>query len=212
MVLDLSGWPALELGERLDVEHRRSTWLGSLAGETVAVRRLRRSLQSLEWELDLIAFLNASGVRVSEPIRTTDGALHRDGVAVFCWLEGREPGNETEWHAVAAELERVHELTANYPQRPECCTVTELRDQRKSLDADIDALPPEVQDQVLEIFDKLSFVERAVVHGNPVSRNIGITGDGRVGFFNWDASHVDLVWHDMPNLVVGLEHSKQLVA
>lgn len=202
MSLDLTAWPGLELGERLDVGYQNSVWMGSLTGEAVSIRRLRRSLESFEWELDLIAFLHASGVRVSEPIRTVAGELHSDGIAVFRWLEGREPETEAEWRAVAAELKLVHELTIGYPQRPECCVVTELREKRKSLDADIDELPRGVADLVLDIFDKLEHVERAVVHGKPISRNIGISKDGRVGIFNWDVSHVDLIWHDMPGLGV----------
>lgn len=202
MGINLSAWPGLLLGERLDSGHRNSCWLGDLAGERVVVRRIRRPLTSLEWELDLIAHLGESGILVPTAVRTDEGALHAGGIAVQRWLDGREPTTRSDWQAVADELKLVHEASTNFPQRPEACTVLELRAQRRSLDADIDLLPIGAQERILAVFDQFKDVNLSVVHGDPNASNIRIQDDGRVGFLDWDESRVDVVWHDLSNLGV----------
>jgi Ser/Thr protein kinase RdoA (MazF antagonist) len=123
-------------------------------------------------------------------------------VVVQTWLDGRQPSSEADWGRVARELQRLHSATADHRQRPGCATVRELRAKRRSVDADLDAIPPEITDRILAVFDRLGNVPLAVVHGDPGSENIRIGADGTVSLVDWDESRVDLTWHDLSNLGV----------
>jgi Ser/Thr protein kinase RdoA (MazF antagonist) len=201
-VLDVSPWAGLRLIEPATGGNRtRNVWLGELDGAPVAVRRSRRPDPSLAWELDLMARLDRAGFRVPTVIPSGDGRPSVGGVVVQRWLDGREPSIDDDWRAVAAELQKLHRVTIGWAQRPGCCIVTELRATRRSVDADLDRVPPEVADLALAVFDRVpSRVPAAVIHGDPGPANVRIADDGQVGLLDWDESRVDVVWHDLSNL------------
>ncbi len=170
----------------------------------VSIRISRRSGPSLAWELGLLDRLDRAGFRVPQVIAADDGRLEVDGVVVQAWLGGREPRDDEDWHRVAEELGRLHRLTTDHGQRPGCCPVTELAVRRRSVDADLDRVPPDVERTVVEVFAAVADVAVAVVHGDPGPGNIRIDDDGRVGLLDWDESRVDVVWHDLSNLGVAV--------
>lgn len=199
---DVSAWPGLELVEPVGEGYRNTVWRGQLGDDVVAVRRSRRSAASLAWELDLNAYVAERGMRVPRVMSTSTGERHCEGVVVQTWLEGRAPVTELDWSLVAEALAELHGLTTTYPQRPGCCTVLDLHGERTSVDADLDALPVDIADRLIEVFRGVVDVPTAVVHGDPMDSNIRIDAGGQVGFLDWDESRVDVVWHDFSNLGV----------
>ena len=199
-MLDVGPWPGLELVEPVVGGHRNVVWRGRLHGDWVAVRSTRRSPASLEWELTLLDHLATHGVGVSAVIPTDSGASSADGVVVQRWIDGRIPQSEADWRAVSAELRRVHSRGGDYPQRPDCCSVRELRFRARSVDANLADVPVGVADELLSVFDEFEDVPTAVIHGDPCAANIRITADEQVVLLDWDESRVDLVWHDLSNL------------
>lgn len=202
MTPDPSPWSGLDVGGPLSEGSRTQVWAGSLADQRVAVRRSRRPAASLAWELDLMGDLDAEGFLVPTVIAAEDGRREVDGIVVQRWLEGRPPTTPADWVAVAGELRRLHEVMAGRSQRPDCASVVELRSARRSVDADLDAMPGDVVDRVLAVFESMLDVPRSVIHGDPGAANIRIDESGRVGFLDWDESRVDLTWHDLSNLDV----------
>ncbi len=195
-------WNGLRLLEAIQSGHRNEIWRGTLRGASVSVRHSRRPIASLDWELDLMEHLDQEGFVVPGVIPANDGTRHVHGIVVQRWLQGRPPSSGADWHDVATELTRLHDLTSGYPQRPESCVVTELRTQRRSVDADLDTMSPADRELVLTIFDAMGDIPATVIHGDPGASNIRLTSDGRVGLLDWDESRVDLVWLDISQLGV----------
>ncbi len=110
---------------------------------------------------------------VPSVVPTDDNRLHDAGVVVQRWIEGRPPNSGTDWTAVAAELQRLHALTGEHPQRPGCCVVTALHKQRVSVDVDLDALPVDERVLVEAVFAEFTDAPTAVVHGDPARRTFG---------------------------------------
>ena len=199
-MIDVGAWGGLELIDSATGGNRNQVWRGRLKGVAVAVRQSRRSPESLAWELDLLEELAGLGFSVPVTLRCDDGSRSADGVVVQTWLDGRKPSSHHDWRRIADELERLHDATAGYRQRPGCATVRELREHRRSVDADLDAVPVHVVERVLRVFDDFGDVPTAVVHGDPGPSNVKILENGSVGLLDWDEARVDLVWHDLSNL------------
>lgn len=199
-MIDAEAWSGLELLEPLSGGNRSVVWRGRMLGEAVAVRRSRRSDASLAWELDLLADLHRLGFRVPVAVASEDGRHSVDGVVVQTWLTGRAPTTADDWTLVAGELQRLHGATMHRPQRPDCCTVRDIASLRRSVDADMDALPAEVAGRIEAVFAEFGDAPTAVVHGDPSPDNIRIDEHGVVGLIDWDESRVDLTWHDLSNL------------
>lgn len=201
VVLATGAWNGLELVEHIAEGNRNEVWRGRLGDSDVSVRQSRRDPASLRWELDLLGFVADAGLLVPAVVPTDAGASHADGVVVQRWLHGRPPSSDDDWQAVADELRRLHRVTSGtVDQRPGCCVVTELRTNIRSVDADLDALPPAEREFVISILAEFADIPTAVVHGDPMTSNIRLDDAGRVGLLDWDESRVDLVWHDLSNL------------
>ncbi len=202
MTIDVGPWPGLELGGRRGGGARSDVHAGVRADVAVVVRRSRRSAASLAWELDLMETLTDAGFVVPRTVPAADGRREVDGVVVQTWVPGRAPESADDWRRVADELIRLHRATVGHTQRPDCAAVPELRDARRSVDADLDTAPAEVAAKVLTVFEAMGDVDTAIVHGDPGAGNVRLLDDGRVGFLDWDECRVDLVWHDLSNLGV----------
>lgn len=200
--IDPRPWPGLEVGARITDGARSEVWRAELDGELVAVRRSRRSAASLAWELDLLVELDARAFIVPTPLPAVDGRLAVDGVTVQRWVDGRPPATAADWRGVATTLERLHLVTVGYPQRPGCVPVWQLRDARRTVDADLDAVPDDVEAALVAAFDEVRGAATSVVHGDPGPGNLRVRDDGSVGIIDWDESRVDVSMHDLSNLGV----------
>lgn len=203
-MIDTRPWVGLRLIERADGGNRAEVWRGALDSLPVAVRRSLRPPSSLAWELDLMADLERHGFLVPQVVPADNGLRAVDGVVVQRWLGGRPPRSDDDRLLVAAELRRLHQTLVGYRQRPGCCTIGQLRVERRSVDVDLDALPGRVADQILAVFDEIAALgpTLSVVHGDPGSPNVRIGHDGSVALLDWDESRVDATWHDLSNLGV----------
>ncbi len=202
MAIDPTPWRSLELHERVVEGNRNEVWRATFDGDDVAVRRSRRSAASLEWELDLIAHLDQQDFIVPTVIESADGRRHVDGVVVQRWLSGDPPSSTPDWVSVSETLQRLHQSTKDYPQRPGACAVAELERSGSSLDADMSALPDDVAADVLGVFAEVAGMPLSVIHGDPMAGNIRIGDDGGVGLLDFDESRVDVAAHDLSNLGV----------
>jgi Ser/Thr protein kinase RdoA (MazF antagonist) len=201
-MLPTRGWDGLQLVERLTGGHRNEVWAGMLGDTPVAVRRSRRSPASLQWELELLVELARRGFHVAEPIATSDGSMTHDGIVVQRWVSGRQPSSDADWTLVAAELVRLHDDCRDIEQRPDCCFVTELFTHRRSVDADLDAVPTDTATLLGDVFAEFVDVPISLIHGDPDESNIRIDDHERVWLLDWDESRIDVVWHDFSNLGV----------
>lgn len=76
----------------------------------------------------------------------------------------------------------------------------DLAEHRRSVDADLDAVPADVRDRLVRVFAAFADVPVAVVHGDPGPDNLRIGPDGSVRLLDWDESRLDVIWHDLSNL------------
>jgi Ser/Thr protein kinase RdoA (MazF antagonist) len=201
-VLNVGAWSGLHLVRPAVGGHRNEVWFGLQNGEPVSVRRSRRSVASLNWELELLHTLTDRGFCVPTAVASDSGALSHEGIVVQEWIDGHEPATDAEWKSVADELVRLHESCSDVEQRPGCVTVTELTLTSRSVDADMAALPIDAAACILQIFEHCRDIPVSLIHGDPGPSNVRITDDGRVAFLDWDESRHDLVWHDLSNLGV----------
>ena len=214
MGIDVSAWSGVRLDAPLKGGHRNEVWSGRSPAGRVAIRRSRRTCESLAWELELLFDLAEAGFLVATPALTDTGLACADGVVVQRWIDGREPDSIEDWTLVASELCRLHRTLVGHHQRPGCRSVVELDRTACSLDADLSLVPDDVVDDILDAFFALADEEVAIIHGDPGPSNLRITSDRRVGFLDWDESRVDLVALDLPNLGVQVlgdsEHANAL--
>ncbi|MCA1655516.1 MAG: phosphotransferase [Pseudonocardiaceae bacterium] len=196
--MDLAPWGSPALVARLGGGHRNEVY--RIAGDLVA-RRSRRSVQSLDWELDLLDHLSRNDFVVPTVVPAHDGRCHADGIVVQRWLDGREPAGD-DWALVAAELRRLHALLADWPRRPDLPAIRDLLTADRGGDVDLTAMPAAA---VAACRAAWRAVWRAgpgpltVIHGDPGAANLRMAG-GRVGFLDWDESRVDHWWLDLADL------------
>ncbi len=188
--MDLTPWGSPRVLERLG-GHRNEVF--RLEGDLVA-RRSKRSIPSLEWELDLLDHLAAHGFVVPEVVRA-DGRAHVAGVVVQRWLPGDEP---TDWAPLVAELRRLHDLMADWPARPDFPGTRELLTTDRGGDVDLTAMPPEAVEACRSAWRALEGPS-TVIHGDPCAANIRVDGD-RIGFLDWDEARVDHPWLDLADI------------
>jgi Ser/Thr protein kinase RdoA (MazF antagonist) len=184
---------------RLGGGHRTEVVELRRRGERLVARRTRRSAASLDWELDLMDHLSANGFTVPTTVPADDGRRHVAGVVVQGWLSGGPPGSY-DWPAVTKELCRLHEVTAEWPQRPDFLGTRELLHADVGGDVDLTAMPADAVAACRAAWRALSD-ERAVVHGDPNADNVRVDGD-RIGFVDWDESRVDHPDLDLADLAV----------
>ena len=116
-------------------------------------------------------------------------------------IAGRPPTSDDDWRAVAAELCRLHELTAEWPQRPGFLTARQLLTDRRGGDVDLDRMPDDAVGLVRDAWSAMSDGPCAVVHGGVGSSSVRLV-DGRVALLEWDDARVDHPWFDLAELPV----------
>lgn len=197
----LAAWGSPEVVGRLGGGHRNEVLELRRGGERLVARVTRRAPESLDWELDLLEFLAANGVAVPETVPAEDGRRHVAGVVVARWLPGREP-TSYDWPAVAVVLERLHALTAGWPQRPGFASTRDLLTVDRGGDVDLTAMPPDAVGRCRAAWAGLTGPS-TVVHGDPCAGNIRVTDDG-ITLLDWDEARVDHPDLDLADLPVPL--------
>jgi Ser/Thr protein kinase RdoA (MazF antagonist) len=207
------GWEALKHWgddvarlERLTGGVANDVWSVRVKGQLAVARLGSRTDADLDWETELLKYLDREGMTVPVPIPTLDGRLFAEGVVVMRYVEGVSPETEADWKRVAETLRQLHRLTQGWPQRPNWRSSTDLLHADTGTKINLLAMPPEGVVRCRAAWTRLLGRETSVVHGDPNPRNIRITAD-RVALIDWDESHVDVPDLDlvMPNNAAGLE-------
>lgn len=184
-------------------------------GGRLAVGRLgARSDADLAWEMELLRYLDGAGLTVPTPIATADGRWFVDGLVVMTFVEGEPPESDDDWRRVAAELRRLHELTAGWPQRPGWSSSTDLLTARVGTKVDLTEMPAEAVERCRAAWARVAGRPTCVVHGDPNNvGNILVTPD-RVSLIDWDEAHVDVAALDLvlPGNAAGLDRQEFDVA
>src|SRR5262249_11357912 len=116
-------------------------YLADFKDRPVVVRKGQRPADYLQWECELLTHLRQSGLTVPELIATKDGELHHQGIVVMEFIDGDTPSTPAHWHDVTASLLRLHELTAEWPQRPGCISVHSIATPVSAANVDLTAMP-----------------------------------------------------------------------
>lgn len=177
-------------GNRNDVREAR------INGTRYAARLSPRPALATAWELELLTFLHHNGLRVPLPLATPNGQLQHHGLTIFSWLDGDPPATDDDWRQVTRYLERLHRLTASWPQRPGFLGTRDFLTETAGGDVDLSLMPPEAVALCREAWRPLATAPHAVIHGDPGPGNIRITRDG-VGLLDWDESRVDATLLDL---------------
>ena len=207
MTAGLSPWSQVAVVGRLGGGHRNEVLELRRGGERLVARVTRRGPESLDWELDLLEFLSANDFIVPGVVETDDGRRHVDGVVVQRWLPGAPP-TAYDWPAVAALLERLHALTADWRQRPGFASTRDLLTADRGGDVDLTAMPADAVTAVRAAWAALDGPltgpltgQLTVVHGDPCEANIRVTERG-IGLLDWDEARVDHPDLDLADLPV----------
>lgn len=195
------------LGPPLGAGNRNDVRLVRLHGRRYAGRLGRRSAEAMDWELDLLEHLARHGMVVPLPQRSVDGQRRTGGLVVFSWLDGYQPVTAGDWRAVAAQLTRLHQLTAGWPQRPGFRSTQDLLHEQVGGDVRLDLMPRDAVRRCRTAWRALRGLPLAVVHGDPGTSNIRLGREG-VGFIDWDEARVDVTVLDfagLPAVVVPID-------
>jgi Ser/Thr protein kinase RdoA (MazF antagonist) len=183
-------WPGVRPGELLGGGNRNVVVSATLNGGRVVARRARRENDALAWEIDLLSFLSKEGFLVPRPIPASDGRLFHDGVCVLTWLDGDPPVSDADWRRVAGSLQRLHDVTVGWSQRPRFAGTNELLAETKGGDIDLTAMPEDGIARCRAAWRAIRDEPRSIVHGDPGAQNLRLTGAG-VGILDWDEARVD---------------------
>ena len=197
----LAAWGPVTVTGSLGGGNRNTVLELRRGAQWLVARRSRRPPASLDWEVGLLDHLARHGLRVPEVIRALDGRRHVDGLMVLSWLDGTPPG-PGDWPAIAAELGRLHSVTAGWPQRPGFASTRELITANRGGDADLSTMPPDAVAACRAAWQRLAGTPQAVVHGDPGPANIRMTSAG-AGLLDWDEARVDYTDLDLADLPDG---------
>jgi Ser/Thr protein kinase RdoA (MazF antagonist) len=189
-------------------------WRVNIEGKLAVARLGNRSDQDLDWETKLVQYLDTQGLSVPAPLPTTDGRLFVDGLVVMKYLEGEMPKSKNDWQLVATTLNRIHNLTKNWPQRPGWRSSLDLLHTDTGTKIDLTAMPPEGVARCRAAWRKLVGHQTCVIHGDSNPGNILIKNN-RVALIDWDESHIDVPDIDLgklPDNAGNLEESDYFIA
>lgn len=186
-LIGLASWGEAEILRPLSGARNRLYEI-TLNGRPSVARRSDRSAASLDWELVLLRRLADAGLAVPAPLPLPGGALSQDGVVVMPKIPGAPPDGPDDRRRVAEFLQRLHDLTRDWPQRPDSAAAVDQP--RAAGDVDLDQLPAAARAASLDAWRPLAAQPRSVVHGDPHAGNILIDGD-TVALLDWDEARVD---------------------
>ena len=173
----------------------RATIRAERGRERLVVRHSGRSAPALDWELDLLEFLDAHGIGVPRPVSSDDGRRHVDGVLIYRFIDGRPPRDRADWQRAVTVLTAVHEMTEGWPQRPGFASSRQLLSEDRGGDVRLDAMPDKAVDAIRAAWRPVISGAECVNHGDVGGGNILVTEAG-IALLDWDESRVDVPWFD----------------
>ncbi len=191
----VTAWAGVELRGPLTGGARNQVVRAERGNERLVVRHSGRSGPALDWELDLLEFLDAHGIGVPRTVSSDDGRRHVDGVVIYRFIDGRPPRDRAEWQGAVAALAAVHEMTEGWPQRPGFASSRQLLTADRGGDVRLDAMPTEAVDAIRAAWRPVVTGTECVNHGDVGGGNIVVTETG-IALLDWDESRVDVPWFD----------------
>jgi len=191
------------LGDRLGGGVRNDVRLATVGGVRYAGRLSRRPDAALDWELDLLDRLLAAGFRVPRPLPAADGRRSVDGLVLLEWIDGDPPATADDWRGVADVLGRLHEVFADWPQRPGFRSTRDLLVAERGGDVRLDLMPEDAVRRCREAWRALAGEPTSVIHGDPGAANVRLGARG-VGLIDWDEARVDASVLDFAHLPPGV--------
>lgn len=192
------GWDALQLWDQDARRIKRFTngvanevWSVTIRDQKAVARLGSRSDAGLQWETNLLIFLDRNGICVPKPIPTLDGRLFANGLVVMEHLDGTTPKTKDDWKRVTETIRHVHELTKDWPQRPGWKSSIDLINSNSGTKIDLTAMPAEGVKRCRNAWRKIEGLPQSVVHGDLNPGNILMSGD-KVALIDWDESRVDV--------------------
>ncbi len=202
-VLDLLGGGLRGDVRQVRVEQRMA--VGRLSG---------RSRASLDWELHLLHELAGAGLRVPMTIPTASGARRNDHMVITEWIPARGVTPDDDARR-ARYLHRLHEMTADWSQRPGSRTARDFLIMDSGGDINMALLPDQVAAACRLAWDALPAGPLCAVHGDIDPENCLVGYDGDVVLIDWDKSRMDHPWFDLAPLAAeasGLTEKQYRVA
>jgi Ser/Thr protein kinase RdoA (MazF antagonist) len=187
--------------------HRSLVWEVELAGGRFTLRRSRRSTEALLWELDLMEFAAKSGVHAPSIVRTASGERSWEGYFVTSWIDGDVPRTEGEWREVASSLQRLHDLTRGWSQRPTFASTGELLTGQQGGDVNLTAMPDSAVALCRQAWRALAGMPTSAIHGDP--RGNVLMSDAGPAFIDWDESRVDTSILDLADLPIHFDPASE---
>lgn len=187
---DVSAWPELELIRPLAGGARNVVFLARRGSHDYVVLRSGRPTESLDWELDLLDYLDEVGAPVPHRVATADGRRHSNGVVVERFVSGDPPCTRHDRQRVIDALAAVHEATAEWPQRPGFASSRDLMTGLSGGDVRLDAMPANAVAAVRVAWRPVASSQPTVIHGDPGPSNV-VMADGAPVLLDWDEARVD---------------------
>lgn len=200
----VAAWAGVELRGPLTGGARNQIMWAERGSERLVVRHSGRFVPALEWELDLLEFLDVRGIEVPRLVATDDGRRHVDGVLIYRFIDGRPPRDRGEWRRAVAVLTAVHDMTVGWPQRPGFATSRQLLTSDRGGDVRLDAMPQEAVEAIRAAWRPVITGAECVNHGDVGAGNILVT-DAGIALLDWDESRVDVPWFDFAFLPADVE-------
>lgn len=194
----LDAWSGLELVEPLTGGVRNPAWLAHRGDQRLVVRRSGRPADSLDWELDLLAFLDGHGIGVPRLVPADDGRRQVDGLMVQRFVDGDPPVGIADWQRVVETIIAVHELTAGWPQRPGFASAAELLTTHQGGDVRLDLMPAEAVNAIRAAWRPVLTGTECAIHADLGGGNVLVGSE--VTLLDWDESRVDVPWFDFAHL------------
>ena len=191
----VAAWAGVELRGPLAGGARNQVIRAERGRERLVVRHSGRSAPALDWELDLLEFLDAHGIGVPRPVSSDDGRRHVDGVLIYRFIDGRPPRDRADWQRAVTVLTAVHEMTEGWPQRPGFASSRQLLSEDRGGDVRLDAMPDKAVDAIRAAWRPVISGAECVNHGDVGGGNILVTEAG-IALLDWDESRVDVPWFD----------------
>jgi Ser/Thr protein kinase RdoA (MazF antagonist) len=200
----VAAWAGVELRDPLTGGARNQIVRAERGSERFVVRHSDRSVPALDWELDLLEFLDGRGIEVPRLVPTDDGRRHVDGVLIYRFIDGRPPRDRDEWQGAVAALAALHEMTVGWPQRPGFASSRQLLTGHRGGDVRLDAMPDEAVEVLRAAWRPVVTGAECVNHGDVGAGNILVTDTG-IALLDWDESRVDVPWFDFAFLPPDVE-------
>ena len=186
--------------------YRNTVLLVETAGERHIAKSTRRSEAALRWAENAMHAAQAAGFVTPAFVPSIRGRLVEDGVTVETFIEG-EPASQEDLVTARRFLERFHQETRDWPQRPGFASATELLELERGGDVDLSEMPSDLVEICRLAWRVLAYEPVSVVHGDLNSANVLRTPNGLLVLLDWDEARRDASVFDTAALEGEVSHA-----